>query len=128
MDRVKVSNKYEVLMVKISKTRKYIDSLARIESNMKADVEENIIEQKVVDIVEKCIDDINEIYINSEKLISADLETRLKGIEGHKNAIDEHNKAIERVKNEKDKTLVDSTRYGQNSNEYNNGTPKEELS
>ena len=92
MDRIEVNNKYELLLVKVSKTRKYIDSLARIESNMLADVGEDILEQKVVDILEKCIDEINEIYINS-----ADLETSLKGIEGHKNAIDEHNKSVDKM-------------------------------
>ena len=58
-----MDNKYAELINKIRITGCYIDKLAKIENEMVEDIEANILEPIVKDIVEKCIDDINGIYI-----------------------------------------------------------------
>ena len=56
---------YTQLINKVQKTGEYVDRLARIESNMNDDIEENKIDIKVKELLCNCIDDINKIYINS---------------------------------------------------------------
>ena len=60
-----IDNKYSDLMEKIRVTGDYVSTLARVESNMNDDIEENKIDIKVKELLSNCIDDINKIYINS---------------------------------------------------------------
>ena len=68
-------NVYNELLNKIRITGNYIDKLASIEGEMTLDVEENRLELKVKDILDKCIDDINKIYINNEPKLTDDYIT-----------------------------------------------------
>ena len=54
---------YSDLINKIRITGSYIDKLDGIESEMKEDIECNRLEPKVKDILEKCMEDINQIYV-----------------------------------------------------------------
>ena len=95
-----MNNDYNDLINKVRITGNYIDKLANIEIEMSEDIKSSRLEPRVKDILEKCMDEINEIYINS-----ATLETRL-------NAIDEHNKSVDEIGK---------------LHQVSNGTLKEEL-
>jgi len=68
-------DKYNTLINKIRMTSKYIDELMDMEDKMCKDVDNNTLDIKVRDILVKCMNDINDIYINS-----GTLETRLEAI------------------------------------------------
>ena len=68
-------DKYNTLINKIRMTSKYIDELMVMESKMCNDVDNNTLDIKVRDILEKCIDDINKIYINNEPKLTDDYIT-----------------------------------------------------
>ena len=57
---------YSDLINKIKVTGDYVERLTRIEDNMRECVCNGLVENKALEILEKCINDINSIYINSE--------------------------------------------------------------
>ena len=63
---------YNELLNKIRTTRDYIVKLETLMGCMSLDLEENKIDIKVLDILYKCRDDINEIYINHECAVNTD--------------------------------------------------------
>ena len=66
------SDDYRTLTNKITQTSSFIDKLSRIEGEMCECIELDKLDVRVKDILTKCIDDINSIYMNI-----APLETRL---------------------------------------------------
>ena len=54
-----MNSEYSKLINKIKVTGDYIDRLARIESDMKEAGCNGLIDNKAIDSLEKCIDDIN---------------------------------------------------------------------
>ena len=71
----KMLDVYNDLLNKIRTTRDYVNKLETLVGCMSLDVEENKLELKVKDILEKCIDDINKIYINNEPKLTDDYIT-----------------------------------------------------
>ena len=63
---------YNELLNKIRTTRDYIVKLETLMGCMSIDLEENKIDIKVRDIVKKCVDDINKIYINHECAVNTE--------------------------------------------------------
>ena len=66
---------YAKLIKKISHTSNIIESLARIESDFICLVDEGQLDKQVLDLLGKCIDDINKIYINNTNKIASDTPT-----------------------------------------------------
>ena len=66
---------YNDLLNKIRTTRDYVNKLETLMGCMSIDLEENKIDIKVRDIVKKCVDDINKIYINNEPKLTDDYIT-----------------------------------------------------
>ena len=119
-----IDNKYSELMEKIRVTGDYVSTLARVESNMNDDVEENNIDIKVKDILSKCIDDINLIYVTTPNANNDDWNDnshldndRIKELQGQNTCLidelertkDEREQAVDEVKELKDaeKGLID---------------------
>ena len=69
-----MNSEYSKLINKIKVTGDYIDRLARIESDMKEAGCSGLIDNKAIDSLEKCIDDINKIYIDTGGYIDTDGE------------------------------------------------------
>ena len=71
---MKLNSEYSKLINKIKITGDYIDRLATIESEMKEAGCNGLIDNKAIDSLEKCIDDINKIYIDTGGYIDTDGE------------------------------------------------------
>ena len=69
-----INNKYSELMEKIRLAGHFVSELTNIEHSMNVELEDNNIDIKVKDILSKCIDDINKIYIDTGGYIDTDGE------------------------------------------------------
>ena len=65
---------YSNLIDRVRLTGNYIDQLARIESQMDSNVENNALDIRVQKLLSDCIDEINKIYIDTSEIISADVD------------------------------------------------------
>ena len=70
-----MDTKYIKKIEELKKVGDYIDRLYQIECDMDNDVNNNKLDKKVHNILESCMDKINDIYINS-----VPLEVRLNAI------------------------------------------------
>ena len=79
-----MNSEYSKLINKIKVTGDYIDRLARIESDMKEAGCNGLIDNKAIDSLEKCIDDINKIYIDTGGYINRDTDNEVDWLKREK--------------------------------------------
>ena len=74
-----INNKYSELMEKIRLAGHFVSELTNIEHSMNVELENDNIDIKVKDILSKCIDDIDNLYINTNPV--AMITSQQKNIE-----------------------------------------------
>ena len=93
-----INNKYSDLMEKIRLAGHFVSELTNIEHSMNVELENDNIDIAVVNILSKCINDINNLYINANPV--AMITSQQKNIDFLSDEADEKDEKIKELEEE----------------------------